>query len=291
MVWVPDRARALRGPEAIAMVAAVLGAVVAYPASGQMFRDQIYRPPTHRLDMTNLPAEADTIRVRAADGTELTGIEVRGRSDRPLILLFHGNGSGADEAVRWFAPLAQRGYGIIAAEYRGYSGNPGTPGEAGIAQDADAFYAFAKARSQRRPVLVVGHSLGGGVAFGLAMRQRLDALITIGTFTRLRAMAPRIARAFIADRYDNLAAVAALDEPYFLLHGTVDDVVPPAMANELHNAAVHSRKQGASFALSGADHHPDGALVADIIDLLTAQSRGLSPPPLPPSVKTYPFGG
>ncbi|KQM77795.1 alpha/beta hydrolase [Sphingomonas sp. Leaf22] len=278
-------------PEAALLFAFILSVTVASSASAQIFRDRIYRPPTHRLDMTNLPTEADAIHVKAADGTDLTGIEVRGRSDRPLVLIFHGNGSGADDTTRWFAPLADRGYGIIAAEYRGYSGNPGTPSEAGLAQDADAFYAYAKARSQGRPVLVIGHSLGGGVAFGLAMRQRLDALITIGVFTRLKAMAPKIARAFLADRYDNLAAVAALDEPWFLLHGTADDVVSTAMANELHNAAVRRRKSGASFALAGANHHPNGELVADIIDLLTAQSQGRTSMPLPPFVKTYPFGG
>lgn len=291
MAIVSGRAKALRGHEAAILFAFILSVIVAYPASAQMFRDQIYRPPAHRLDITNLPTEADAIHVKAADGTDLTGIEVRGRGDRPLVLIFHGNGSGADDTIRWFAPLSHRGYGIIAAEYRGYWGNPGTPSEAGIAQDADAFYAYAKARSEGRRVLVIGHSLGGGVAFGLAMRQRLDALVTIGAFTRLRAMAPKIARAFLADRYDNLAAVAALDEPWFLLHGTADDVVPTAMANELHNAAVRSRKRGASFALAGANHHPDGKLVADIVDLLTAQSQGWTSTPLPPSVQTYPFGG
>lgn len=291
MAIVRGWANASRVLSVVARFAVTLSAIAAHPASAQMFREQIYRPPTHRPDMTGLPPGAEAIKVKVSDGFELTGIEVPGRSDRPLVLIFHGNGSGADEAVRWFAPLARRGYGIIAAEYRGYSGNPGTPGESGLAQDADAFHAYAKARAQGRPVLVIGHSLGGGVAFGLAMRQRLDALITIGAFTRLRAMAPKIARAFVTDRYDNLAAVAALDEPYFLLHGTADDVVPTAMANELHNAAVHGRKHGASFVLTGAGHRPDGELVADIVDMLTAQSQGRTPPSLPPSVTTYPFGG
>jgi hypothetical protein len=144
-------------------------------------------------------------------------------------------------------------------------------------------------RGERR-VIVVGHSLGGGVAFGLATRERLDALVTIGTFTRLRAMAPKIARAFIKDRYDNLAAVPALDEPFYLLHGTADDVVPAQLGNELHNAAVRAKRQGASFVLAGEGHAPDGAKVAVIVGAVAARldrpDVALTPPA---GVQLFPF--
>jgi hypothetical protein len=46
----------------------------------------------------------------------------------------------------------------------------------------------------------------------LAGREKLDAVVTIGAFTRLREFVPKIARGFVSDRYDNLAAIAALDE-------------------------------------------------------------------------------
>ena len=140
-------------------------------------------------------------------------------------------------------------------------------------------------------MIVVGHSIGGGVAFGLALRQKLDALVTIGTFTGLRAMAPKIARSFIADRYDNLAAVPKLDEPYFLIHGLADDTVPVAMGQELHKAAFLAKRDGFSAVIRGAGHHPDGAVITPIIEALTARldHPDAPTPPLPDSVKLIAF--
>lgn len=191
----------------------------------------------------------------------------------------------------WFAPLATAGYGVVAAEYRGYSGNPGRADESGVGRDADTFYAEARRLAGRNRVIVVGHSLGGGVAFGLAMRQKLDALVTIGTFTGLRAMAPKIARAFIADRYDNLAAVPKLDEPYFLIHGLADDTVPAAMGQELHKAAFLAKRDGFSAVIRGAGHNPDGSAIAAIVEAIATRldHPDAAAPPLPDTVKLIAF--
>jgi fermentation-respiration switch protein FrsA (DUF1100 family) len=263
--------------------------LAATPASAQI-HGLIYPAPKAPLTAATLPAGASLIRVVTADHLTLTGIALPARAGRPTLLVFHGNGSSAADALAWFAPLVARGYGIVAAEYRGYSGNPGRATEAGLAADADAFHAEAKRRAAGRPVYVVGHSLGGGVAFGLAARHRLDALVTIGTFTRLRAMAPRLARALIADRYDNLAAVPTLDEPYFLVHGTADDVVPAAMANALYKAAVAAHRDGVAFVVEGADHQPDGEQIAQIVDAIAGRLIDRTNPlPTIAHVTPYPF--
>ncbi|MEG3165165.1 alpha/beta fold hydrolase [Sphingomonas sp. PB2P19] len=259
-------------------------------ADAQSIHDRIYQPQTAPLSVAGLPRGATLDQVRTADGLLLRGVEVAGAADKPVLLVFHGNASSADRSVEWFAPLVAEGYGVVAAEYRGYSGNPGRPDAKSLAADADAFYARARALAGTRRVIVVGHSLGGGVAFGLATRQRLDALVTVGTFTRLRAMAPKIARAFVPDDYDNLAAVPTLDEPYFLIHGTADDVVPAQLGNALHVAAAKAHKAGASFVIAGGGHHPDAAVMAAIVDTIAARVAGTAAPALPASVKVYPFG-
>lgn len=262
-------------------------------ADAQSIHDRIYQPHSAPLSVAGLPPGAALDRVKTADGLLLGGVEIAGKPDKPVLLVFHGNAGSADRSVEWFAPLVAEGYGVVAAEYRGYSANPGRPDAKGLAADADAFYARAKALAGTgagtRRVIVVGHSLGGGVAFGLATRQRLDALVTIGTFTRLRDMAPKIARAFVPNDYDNLAAVPGLDEPYFLVHGTADDTVPAALGNALHVAAAKAHKAGASFVVAGGGHRPDGAVMAAVIDAVSATVAGTAAPALPASVKMYPF--
>lgn len=272
--------------------AVLIAATTGGTAIGGVIHDRIYQPPAARLVASALPAGARLLKVKTSDELMLTGAAIAARAGQPTLLVFHGNASSAEGTLAWFAPLVARGYGVVAAEYRGYASNPGRPDEAGLARDADAFYAAARAQAGSGRLLVVGHSLGGGVAFGLALRQKLDALVTIGTFTRLRAMAPKIVRALISDRYDNLAAVPKLDEPLFLVHGIADDVVPVQMGQELHKAARLAKLHGLSAVVRGAGHHPDGATIAAIVDMIAAHLDKPDAPalPLPPEVKLYNIG-
>lgn len=281
----------MRHPCLLFALTLTLGA--AAPVEAQSIHDRIYQPPTTPLATLPLPAGARLVTVTTRDGLTLTGAEIAATGSHPTLLVFHGNASTAAATLQWFAPLIAQGYGVVAAEYRGYAGNPGRPDEAGLAGDADAFYVEGRHAAGAHPLIVIGHSLGGGVAFGLARRQRLDALVTIATFTRLRAMAPRIARAFVSERYDNLAIIPALDEPYFLIHGTADGTVPASEGQALDRAARAAHRPGGAFVIRGADHHPDGATIAAIIDRIDAQLEhpAAAPPPLPATVTAAPFNG
>ncbi|MDX5984792.1 alpha/beta hydrolase [Sphingomonas echinoides] len=275
-----------------AIVLTILLLAGATPVLSQSIHDRIYPAPTTPIATATLPAGAERVAVHTSDGLSITGAAIAAAPGKPTLLVFHGNGSSAMSTLDWFAPAIAKGYGVVAAEYRGYSGNPGRADEAGLARDADAFYAEARRRAGGGRLIVVGHSLSGGVALGLASRQKLDALVTIGTFTSLRAMVPKIARAFVSDRYDNLATVPTLDEPYFLIHGLADDTVPAAMGQELHKAAYAAKRTGFSLVIQGANHHPDGALLAAILEMIVAHldHPDAAPLALPDTVKMYGFG-
>lgn len=264
---------------------------VSVPVRAQI-HERIYPAPTAPLDPSVLPPGAVIDTVRTADGLTLKGAEIAPRDGKPTFLVFHGNGSAATRSMEWLAPLIAEGYGVVAADYREYSGNPGRASEAGLGADADAFYARARVVAGGGKLIVVGHSLGGGVAFGLARRQRLDALVTIGTFTDLRTMAPAAVRWMIADRYDNIGAIPVLDEPYYVVHGTADDTIPFAHGEALRQAAVAAHRTGAMFTVRGAGHSPDGADVAAILRAVAAKTEsggGMVKVQLPQTVQLTPF--
>lgn len=277
---------------ALFAVAGLVGVLlVSVPVRAQI-HERIYPAPTAPFDPSGLPAGAVIDSVRTADGLLLKGVEIAPRDGKPTFLVFHGNGSAATRSMEWLAPLIAEGYGVVAAEYREYSGNPGRASETGLAADADAFFARARAVAGGGKLIVVGHSLGGGVAFGLARRQTLDALVTIGAFTDLRTMAPAAARWMIADRYDNIGAVATLDEPYYVIHGTADEVIPFAHGEALRRAATAAHKAGAQFTIRGAGHSPDGADISAILRAVAAKTESAGGPvkvPLPATVQLTPF--
>ncbi|WP_309601271.1 alpha/beta hydrolase [Sphingomonas sp.] len=247
--------------------------------------DRIYPAPQVKLTLEGLPTGTELLTVRSSGGIELQGIYRPATiKDRPLILLLHGNASSAKSAIEWLGLLADQGYGVLAAEYRGYSGFRGSPSEAGLTDDAAAFLAEGRRLAAGRPIWVIGHSIGGAVALSLSRRERLDQLVTIGTFTRLRDMAPKLTRALVPDEYRNAEAVAALDEPYALIHGLRDDIAPWQMGQELHKVAVTSKRRGASYILNVAGHQPDAALILAILESLQG------PAPLPTAIRAVPFG-
>lgn len=274
------------------LAALALLAAISTQATAGLIDRRIYPAPTVPLAQAKLALGARLVNVTTSDGLTLTGIAVAAKPGMPLLLVFHGNASSAADVVQWFAPAIARGYGVIAGEYRGYSANPGRPSEAGLARDADAFAAYARSQASGGPLWLVGHSLGGGVALGLAQRARFDAVVTIGTFTRLRAMVPGIARAFVPDGYDNRAAMGRLGHPFFLVHGTRDDTVPLSEGRALHAAAGAAKQPGASFIVIGSDHRPSGALLTHVFDAIARWSKDgrFDVQLLPSEIKLVPFG-
>jgi fermentation-respiration switch protein FrsA (DUF1100 family) len=262
------------------------------PADAGAVTSRIYPAPTAPLTSQALPGTARIIEVVTGDGLRLKGAVTEGSADRPFLLVLHGNASSAAGTMTWLDPLAKAGFGILAAEYRGYSGNPGRPGEAGLVEDARAFLAEARRLAGKRQLWVVGHSLGGAVALSLSRGERLDLLVTVGTFTRLRDMAPTLARGLVPNEYDNRLAVKSLDEPWYLVHGTGDGVVPWKQGEELHKIAGSAKRPGASFVVLGGGHRPDAATLLAVLATIEADRAAgrLSAEGLPPTIKLIPFG-
>jgi hypothetical protein len=223
-------------------------------------RERIYRPEPITGAVT-WPAEAPRqVTARTADGLDLGGYywaPEAGSGD--IILFFHGNGGNRNTAARVAEPLRRNGKGLLVASYRGYGDNPGRPTEAGLFADGAAFIALARRLQPEARLFLVGWSMGGAVALELASRVPVDGVVTIGTFTRLADVAPGIARGFLPDRFDNLAAIGRVRAPVFLFHGTQDAIVPYAHAARLRTA---SGNRATVVTMNGLGHHFDFARIA-----------------------------
>jgi uncharacterized protein len=271
-------------------VALVLG--IGSFATAGMVTSRIYPAPVAPLTLDGLPTAARFVEVTTVDSLTLKGILVPAKPGMPLLLVFHGNASSATKPIRWLAPLIEQGYGVLAAEYRGYSGMPGKPSEPGLERDAGAFAARARLEAKGAPLWLVGHSLGSGVALNLARRERFDTVVTIGAFTRIRAMTSGLARALVPDAYRNEDNVPHLPDAYILIHGTADDLVPAGMGNTLHAAATRAGRTGASVVMIGEGHQPDAHKLCAAFDAVRSwrETGQWNAAQLPADVKLVPFG-
>src|SRR6185503_9662832 len=101
------------------------------------------------------------------------------------ILALHGFGDASDLT---FAPAAEawsaRGIAVYALEQRGFGANASRqrwPGVEALVDDAKAAAREVRRRSPGVPLVVVGHSMGGGVALiAAAEGMDADALVLAG---------------------------------------------------------------------------------------------------------------
>jgi len=197
----------------------------------------------------------EAVRVHTDDRLDLAARHCPpSRANAPTVVLFHGNGEDLTQRARIASQLAEAGYGVVVASYRGYGGNPGKPGEAGLYADGRAALRFAARHGTR--VVLHGYSLGSGVAVQLATEFDVDALILEAPFTRIADVAtarfPWLpARALVRDRYDNVSKIGTVRAPVLIYGGTSDAVIPPRQFARLHDAVRAPRRL---VIIDGADH-------------------------------------
>lgn len=111
-----------------------------------------------------------------------------GRS-RKAALLMHGFVSSIPEFGDLPARLADAGIGALAIDLRGHGRSRGEPGRIDldrVIQDVDAWVAWLHKKVGRARLGLVGHSLGGSLALGVASRRdHFDAVVAAHPLQRL----------------------------------------------------------------------------------------------------------
>eukprot|EP00035_Acanthoeca_spectabilis_P035184 m.32936 g.32936 ORF g.32936 m.32936 type:complete len:353 (-) comp7124_c0_seq1:211-1269(-) len=210
----------------------------------------------------------------------VTRSRVSRKQSKPTILYCHGNTSdrGAGHRIELYRRLVvELGYRVVAIDYRGFAHAPGTPTEEGVLADARAAFEWCAARHGASNIYLWGHSLGGGVATGTAMRLQEDGvpiggLILEGTFTSLAAAMRAYPLAWpvypfpllldmvehkMLDRFENARKIGRLQVPTLIFHGTRDAIVPFSHGAELSRVAEAERSLGGSVTfqpVEGAGH-------------------------------------
>ncbi len=176
----------------------------------------------------------------APDGVRLHGWFAEAPRPRAVVLYAHGNGGNVTSlrpALRFFPESLRTS--ILVFDYRGYG-----PSEEGILADARAARRWLARRAgvAEGDVVLLGRSLGGGVAIDLAARDGARGLILENTFTSVPDVAVSHAGGLpvgwlFSTRLDSLAKVRDYRGPLLMTHGDDDRVVPFALGEKLFAAA------------------------------------------------------
>jgi fermentation-respiration switch protein FrsA (DUF1100 family) len=194
------------------------------------------------------PAQAgmngvEDLRLTTSDGEMLVAWYVPAKDGHPLILYFHGNGGAVVDRIPRFRALTASGYGLLAISYRGYGGSTGSPSQKGLMEDGETAYLEARARGYDGDrIVLMGESLGTGVAIALAATHQAAALVLDSPYSSAVEVAAAHYPIFpvnwlMFDRFRSDLTIGDVRIPILIVHGDEDDVVPIRLARRLFELA------------------------------------------------------
>ena len=194
----------------------------------------------------------EEINFTTVEGRRLHGWFIPGKPGENSItwLWLHGNGGNISHRVDEVAMVHHRlGVNVFIFDYQGYGQSEGKPTEQGVYADARAALEYLKQRPEVTPEKIVyfGRSLGAAVAVNLASVEPPMGLVLVSPFSSVEDMAKLGFRFMpvgwlIRGRFDSAKTIPQVNRPVLIVHGALDDMVPPAQAEKLHHAANEPKR-------------------------------------------------
>jgi fermentation-respiration switch protein FrsA (DUF1100 family) len=184
---------------------------------------------------------------------------------RATAIVFHGNAGHAGDRAFYAHALVPLGVRVILAEYPGYGPRDGALGEASLVADAAQTIAEA-ARRYGAPIILIGESLGAGVAAAAGAREhdRIGGLLLLTPWDRLENVGSHHypwlpVKWLLRDRYDSVAHLASVRRPVVVAVAEQDDIVPARFGTALYESLAQPKR----LAVIKAAGHNDWPLRVD----------------------------
>ena len=188
---------------------------------------------------------SESIRIEH-DGVSLHAL-VDGPSDAPTVVLLHGITSSV-RTWEWLVPHLPPQYRTVRLDFRGHGKSDRTPDA--YAMEGYVADAAAACRTADGPCIVVGHSLGGATAAGLAQRhpELVRAVVLedppIGALRSLEGNSLKDAFALMRQSVPQLQANHVPADVLAGILGAAPSATGPAFAEFLHGDALAAMAGG-----------------------------------------------
>jgi hypothetical protein len=211
-------------------------------------RNYLYFPvPRHDTSVPTLALDSDA-------GPVLVSTR---EQEGPRALVYFG---GNAEDVSMSVPALGRsfpGHAVYALHYRGYGGSAGEPTETALF--ADALALFDRVHASHPRVVVMGRSLGSGVAVHVAGARPAERLVLVTPYDSIVQVAGAHFPAFpvgliVRDRFDSAAVAPTLRMPTTIVVAERDQVIPMASSQRLRDAFAPGI---ATFTVIAGANHDD----------------------------------
>lgn len=171
----------------------------------------------------------------AVEGAELQ-VSIRPHPGPNALIYFGGNAEDVSAGLSDLAP-AFPDSAVFLMHYRGFGGSSGMPSEAALQKDALAL--FDKVHATHPNTVVVGRSLGSGIAIRLATQRPVARLVLVTPYDSLQDLAASLypmfpVRWLLTDKYESGRYARLVTAPTTLIAAERDEVIPRWSTDRLH---------------------------------------------------------
>jgi fermentation-respiration switch protein FrsA (DUF1100 family) len=216
-----------------------------YSPLASVERRLVFQPSEFPAELDGKEIPFENVEFESADKTKLHGWFADHPDPVAVALFCHGNAGNIASRGNSLAILNQRHrLAVMAFDYRGYGKSEGKPSERGILADARAARAWLAKRKgiAEEDIVLMGRSMGGGVAVDLAANDGARGLVLASTFSSFPAVAKNAmpylpASLLMTQRFDSLSKIHNYPGPLLQSHGDADELIPIDQAKALFDAA------------------------------------------------------
>ena len=220
----------------------------------------------------------ETHRFPSANGSTLEAWQLRGKEDRPLILLFHGYAVSKSSLLSTARVFHALGYATLLVDFYGSGGSSGSGTTIGVkeAVDVASTVDYARHTWKDRKIILYGISMGAAAVLrAIAVKGvQPDAIIIEATFDRLLTTGKNrfrtmglpgspfaelllfwgsVQQGFNFFSHNPVEYAGEVNCPALVLHGEKDE---RATIDEARGIAVAMKKPARFVAYAGVPHIP-----------------------------------
>ena len=175
---------------------------------------------------------------RTRDAVRLNGILFKADSSKGLIFYLHGNGGSLEGWGRTAPAYTALHYDVFMLDYRGYGKSEGhISSEAQLHEDIQQVYDSLKGLYGERNIVVLGYSIGTGLAARLAADNHPKMLILQAPYyslvSMMRTRYPWLPTFILRYRLETNKYLPGCAAPIVIFHGDCDDVIACENSNRL----------------------------------------------------------
>ncbi len=183
------------------------------------------------------------VTVTTSDGTKLHGWYLQAKGEEPAPLLIYFGGNAESVAYMLFEQDHFKGYSLLLMSYRGYGLSSGKPSQKNLCDDAIFLYDHfsTKPEIDTSQIILMGRSLGTGVAVHLASKRIVAQTILISPFDSMVALTNDFypwlpASLLLKHPFDSITLAPTIKTPLLTIIGNHDNIVSPQRSKLLVQA-------------------------------------------------------